>query len=114
MTIELLAGPFVAGEPVRGQVTVNGGDGIRGLEVSLVQVEWSNDYEAVARREPPQSMAGGPVPEGRQFPFELSLPLDAPPELRTGHGGLAWEVQAKADVRGPDEIVGKRISVSPE
>ena len=114
VTIELPAGPFVAGEPVRGQVTVRGGDGIRGLEVSLVQVEWSKDYEAVGRREPPQSLAGGPVPDGRQLPFELALPLDAPPEVQTGHGGLAWEVQAKADVRGPDAIVGERISVSPD
>jgi len=114
LAIELSAGPHVPGEQVRGHVTVEGGEGIRALDVWLAHVEWTSDFTATARTEDIRSLATGPVHDGRQIPFELSLPLDAPPEVQSNHGGLAWEVQVKADVRGPDVIEGKRISVQDE
>ena len=114
LAIEPSAGPHVPGEQVRGHVTVEGGEGIRALDVWLAHVEWTSDFTATARTEDIRSLATGPVHDGRQIPFELSLPLDAPPEVQSNHGGLAWEVQVKADVRGPDVIEGKRISVQDE
>ena len=113
LTIELTQDSFPPGAPVHGYLTVDGGSGIRRLKVWLAFVEWSNDYAGTARTESERTLADGPVPDGQRIPFELILPADAAPEVRSNHGGLAWEVLVKADVRGPDALEGARISVAP-
>lgn len=112
LSLELTKQSFAPGEHVHGHVTVDGGGGIRSVTVCLAQVEWSERYTATARRESERTLAEGPVPDGQRIPFELILPADAAPEVQSPHGGLAWEVLAKADVRGPDAVEGTRISVT--
>ena len=102
---------FAPGDRVRGRVTVRHG-GLQVIQVGLLFREESPAGEATAR----QVLAEGfedarDLAPGTTLDFEIELPADAPPDVRTSHGGLFWEVVAVSDRAGSPQPAGKRIVV---
>jgi hypothetical protein len=100
------------GDVVRGQVTVVEGGRARELRVGLRYCEATRDSTAVAAQVPGGSLNKGELASGTRFPFEVALEPDALPSYESANGSLYWEVEATADVIGPDEKARLRFTVN--
>jgi hypothetical protein len=99
------------GDPVRGHVSVVEGGRSRELRVALRYCEATSDSFAVAAEIPGGSLHKGELATGTRFPFEVALESDALPSYESANGSLYWEVEATADVVGPDEKARLRFTV---
>jgi len=100
------------GEVVRGTVSVLEGGRSRALEVLLtLREQVGEDYEDVAVTLSSGNLNEGDLATGTSYSFAILLPDDALPSLRSKHGELAWEVDARSDERGRDTHDRHRIEV---
>ncbi len=99
------------GDTIAGTVVVTEGGRSRSLEVLLDFVEETDDYLEVAHSISTGHLHKGKLEAGMSFPFELTLPADALPEVRSRNGQLYWQVDAKSDELGRDSHERRRIVV---
>lgn len=102
---------FAPGDVVTGSVHVVEGGRCRSLTVELQFREEAGEYTSVARTADAGTLHTGELAAGMDLPFELVLPLDAPPSFRSAHGRLFWIVDARADERGRDAHAEREIDV---
>jgi hypothetical protein len=107
------------GEIVAGRVSLDHVEAarVRGLKVALVARERSvvprRVNEGEVRRWEARVHEGAPA-SGASIPFQVRLPLDAPPSLRGGLGALEWSVEAIADLAfAIDKKVAMPLLVEP-
>lgn len=105
-------GPHRAGGAVAGRVLVLVGGAARSLEVSLVRTERSPDF-AADREVTRVTVAEGALEAGSAHSFTVALPSDAAPTVASAHGGLGWEIRARADRRGRDAHGSHAVLVGP-
>jgi hypothetical protein len=104
---------YAPGDTVKGTILVLEGGASRALEALLEYNEETADYSEVAL-----SIRSGPLHEGElttgtSYEFELGLPVDAPPDYKSRHGELYWQVDVKSDESGRDTHERRRIEVTP-
>lgn len=103
LEVQLDRDRYSPGETVSGSVLVLEGGASRKLEVSLEFREEAEDgYEDTPLRVPGGELHAGDLAMGASYQFTIGLPDDALPNLKTEHGKLWWEVDARSDERGRD------------
>jgi hypothetical protein len=112
MDIEIDRDHLLPGERLSGTVTI-GKPGLQEVTVGLLFREDALGGEATVS----QVLAGGlegarDLAEGATLAFELEVPEDAFPSVRTRHGGLFWEVVAVTDRVGYDTTASRRVEVA--
>jgi hypothetical protein len=85
------------GEAVTGTVVVLAGGRARRVTAWLEFVERAGKLSAVARREPPSTLADGDLQADTLLRFALPLPGDALPPLTTDVGELRWDLVVAVD-----------------
>ncbi len=111
LTLELDRGAVAPGEQVTGTVAAPEGGRSRAVTVALRFCERGGSFSAVATSSPAGVLHQGDLPAGWSAPFAIALPPDAPPGLRTPHGELWWEVEARSDELGPDAVERRPVEV---
>ena len=110
LEIQLDADRASAGEKLSGQINVLEGGPSRSLALTISFRERSPGYEAV-----PFSDSGvlheGDLRAGEAIDFHYSMPDWALPSLKSEHGELYWELEARSDEPGLDTHVRRRIEV---
>jgi len=104
---------YTPGDTVKGTVVILEGGGSRSFEVSLEYHEKTDDYSEVASSISSGPLRQGDLTTGTSFEFELPLPPDAPPNYRSMHGELYWELDVKSDEAGRDTHERRRIEIDP-
>jgi hypothetical protein len=103
---------YSPGDTVSGTVLVLEGGASRKLEVSLEFREEAEDgYEDTPLRVPGGELHASDLAMGASYQFAIALPADALPNLKTEHGKLWWEVDARSDERGRDTHERKTFAV---
>jgi hypothetical protein len=97
LRIELEQAAARPGEAITGAVVVLDGGRARRIQAWLEFVERAGKLTAVARKEPPQTLAEGELHADRLLRFELRLPADALPPLTTEVGELRWDLVVHVD-----------------
>jgi hypothetical protein len=102
---------FVPGDRVRGRVHVEKG-GLQEIQVGLLFREEVPDLDATTRQVlAPDFEGSGDIPAGAVLPFEIEVPADAPPNFKTKHAELFWEVVAATDRVGADSPVSQKVEI---
>ena len=104
---------YKPGDTVSGTVVVRQGGRSRWLEVLLEFIEETSDYTEVATSISTGHLHMGKLQEGMSFAFELTVPPDALPEVRSRHGQLYWRLDARSDELGPDSHERRRLVIGP-
>lgn len=112
LTLELDRGSVAPGQQVTGTVAAPEGGRSRAVTVALRFCEQGGSFSAVAMSIPADVLHEGELPGGWSARFAIALPPDAPPGLRTLHGELWWEVEARSDELGRDAIERRRVDVA--
>ena len=112
VSIEVDGERFAPGDVVRGRVVVVD-PGLQLVNVGLLFREEAVGWEQTVT----QILADGfgdalDLDAGATLDFAIELPADAPPTVRTRHGGLFWEVVAHTDRVGEPQTAGKRVVVA--
>jgi hypothetical protein len=102
---------YSPGETISGTLLVHEGGGSRSLEVLLTYKEKTQDYSAVVSSVSSGPLHTGDLTPGMSFGFALPLPPDALPNLKSEHGELCWQLDAKSDEHGLDTHELRRIEV---
>jgi hypothetical protein len=110
--LDLGGGPRKPGDTIAGTVVVREGGRSRSLEVLLEFVEETADYLEVASSVSTGHLHKGKLEPGMSFAFELAVPPDALPEVRSRHGQLYWRLDVKSDEIGRDSHERRRIVVA--
>jgi hypothetical protein len=102
---------YAPGETIEGTILVLEGGASRSLKAVLEYTEKTDDYSEVATSISTGLLHSGDLRTGMSFAFELTLPRDALPNYRSGHGELYWQIDAKSDEAGRDTHERHRIDV---
>jgi hypothetical protein len=102
---------YSPGETVRGTLLVLEGGSSRSLEVLLTYKEKTEDYSAVVSSVSSGPLHTGDLTPGMSFGFALPLPPDALPNVKSEHGELCWQLDARSDEPGRDTHKLRRIEV---
>jgi hypothetical protein len=97
LQIELEQGAARPGAPVTGTVVVLDGGRARRMTAWLEFIERAGKLSAIARSEPPSTLAEGDLETDQVLRFELPLPADALPPLTTEVGELRWDLVVAVD-----------------
>ena len=111
MKLTLERDSFVPGDRVRGRVEVEKG-GLQEIQVGLLFREEVPNLDATTRQVlAPDFEGSGDIPAGAVLPFEIEVPADAPPNIKTAHAELFWEVVARTDHVGADKVQSRRVEI---
>jgi hypothetical protein len=97
LRIDLEQAAARAGEAITGTVVVLDGGRARRVQAWLEFVERVDKLTAVARSEPPSTLAEGDLHADQALRLELPLPADALPPLTTEVGELRWDLVVEVD-----------------
>ena len=112
LVLELDGATVYTGGTVRGRVRVAEGGRSRFLDATLDFVEATFDYSAGDEKAGTR-LHHGDLDTGSSFDFELRLPDDAVPSVRSRHGHLDWYVRVRSDEFGVDSTAELRLDVRP-
>lgn len=111
LAIELDRPGFAPGEQVTATVSAPEGGRSRAVTTALRFCERGGSFSAVGLTIPAGVLHEGDLPDGWSARVAIGLPADAPPALRTPHGELWWELEARSDSLGRDAIERCRVEV---
>lgn len=90
------------GDAVRGTVTITETLGPRRVYAAIRMVERTRDLAVPTAEATISALADGQLVAGSEYPFEIVLPSDALPSVRSSNGRIGWEAVAWIDQQGGD------------
>jgi hypothetical protein len=97
LQIELATPATRPGERIEGRVVVLDGGAARAVRARLEFVEQVGRLSRCARVEGERTIGADALERGDVLPFELQLPDDAAPGVRTDVGQLRWDLVVSVD-----------------
>lgn len=110
LELELKSDRAAPGGLVAGRIDVIEGGASRSLTLMLTLHERTSHFDVIAHSSAAVVHRGDLV-TGQSFDFEIAVPPEAPPSVKTEHAELSWDLDLKSDEPGLDSRIGRRIEV---